>query len=302
MNELKEVQLAEKDNFFPPVLDEVFNCNLPNYDEVPKSINVSKTGFTDLLSSFRSASTGKLVQLIKGKTSKPLTPEKRQERSKYWRTEYGQHIFESSEKIALSQIIQGGIGEIRSSTSDLDSRLRIHTHPSETTFSPGDYLGFFYHVNREKSLEENLEDNPKLPSIQAVSTDEGYFLAFPTKGTRIPEYSDIEIDFFDVGNLGNFEKEKIETKKLVKKEYRKIWRQLIEQYGKENLASFTGEKKVEKDIFPVEVNDRGIALLQLYKILELNKKYKIYLGYMENNGDEFRQIKNLSDVFPEILN
>ena len=296
MENTQEYQIVRRGNLFPKELEWFYSGVFPNYGTAPEIIDVRNTGLKNFMDQFRIESDQKLVDILKGQTNlsngELITLNQRKLRFPVWRTEFGKVLTSGKQgQIIVSPLVVGGFEKINFKFKPMEEdslkfKMEIHSHPSSLVLSQGDVSSIF---------------TGKL-SIQIACNDNGYCLAFPTKESPIPQGTDFEDDFWQFGDYG-ISKRDSESRKIrkIKNARQELLDQLIVQFGKVELSSFFGEKLVERKTDPVEINDKGVALIQLYKLLLLSNKYKVPTYFMEKDGFVFNRLNKVTDIFPELL-
>lgn len=280
--ETSELGIIQQNEFLPEELKWVLSENSIDYKNAPDTIELKDTQFYDFINRFRPESTQALVKQVKEKSIGS-----RQSRYPFWRTEFGKMIVKDKDVILITQLVIGKIGEINFPPLNPSTKVvaSIHSHSSTLALSTKDVLNIF---------------TGKLP-IQLASTDDGVWLAFQTKQSIMPESEGLEEDFWQFGDYGTSKRESESRKaRKIKNARQELLYKLVKRYGGEKLLSFFGEKLVERKTDPNEINDKGVALIQLYKLLLLSEKYKICIYFMSKNDDKFKNITKLEEIFPEL--
>ena len=294
---LQTSEIPNQQEFFPKLLGSVFYGKLPPFNEAPNFIDLQGTQILAVINDFRTISTAKLINLLKAQPERPT-------RLKVWPTEFDQSILlNEKNEITVGSINQGTPYHTSLTLPPPGNKRRLffHSHPFEATFSPKDLANFFYGVSQDRTLAENLARLPMLPSMQIVMTDNGYYLAFPTRETPIPDRYTGELEEFnDFGSSGNFNTDKKIRLRETRKVYQKILENLMTQFTAKQMTPFLGKALDQNKFFPETVNDKGIALLLLVKILTLRQKYKFCLYFMYKKDTVLKKVAQLTNIFPEL--
>lgn len=300
-----EVELtpATRENFFPENLERIADGLLPDYENAPKNIPLASTNFLELVRRFREESTDKLVRRIKGVTEISNRVNKfhktRLWRSEFWDTEYYQKIYSEEDFFLVSPVQKGGFNQVVDTEKVKAGRPRralIHSHSSEGSFSPPDMAIFFEMADPEKSVVENLIALPRLPALQVVTTDSGFFLAYPTRKACVPNQEAMRQDFLVFNDIKGKEMEH----DVLRNRYQQLWDELVEKYGIDKLSYFLGDRIMGRSLMPKGVNERGVAFINLHNLILLAEKYKIRLYYMGKEEDTFRIVEGVEDIYKEL--
>lgn len=301
-----EFKNPKEQEYFPPLINEVFSGQAPPLYECPSTIGISGTKFEDLLATFdaeREEDIQKWDRAVKLRSklfSKTGIEEPEEIRSRHLDYEYLQRIYDFDGNIRASKLIKGKQNEVhpfgKKGKSDRGPekhfqkiRATIHNHPDGTTFSPPDIDPFFVESLLPESQASQKDELPKVHML-VVSNKYGHFLTFPTRETLLPSQLDREID--GISGDGHW----------LQTNMNNAWETLRSNYSERQLQPYVGEKAEHKgsEVFPRETNDIGDELVTLKQFLDLSEKYKLPLYFMEKDKSEFQRISSVEDYYPDL--
>lgn len=76
-----------------------------------------------------------------------------------------------------------------------------------------------------------------------------------------------------------------------------IWERLSQAY---DLNGFKGQKLTSANNFPDEVNEKGVALIDLECSLGIGRKYMLPIYFMKIGENVFKKVQNVENYYPEI--
>lgn len=285
------------------IVTRLMKRELPREAECPENFDLQNHRLAAILTNVRKISDQTTAELMKGiRHSSELetlsVSERRKVTDYFWWLEYYQSIYNQNGQWYINEIRQGGAASSSPHTKRYNEpnnslrRIFIHTHPADSTFSSPDIFQFFLGLDPDKILGFEAPVIYAGLSLQFVITDQHTYMCFPTADTEVPEYAE---------SLGSGLMSSEYMEELLPAEFSKTWRQLITYYGYARLGKFIGQKLYSfRTLFPEEVNDLGVDLINLAHTLGICQRYSLPLYVADKGSYTFRKINSVEDVYPMI--